>query len=490
MLASTPFGSSREVYGWVSGFTNLERGQILRSFRPDRMKALAELAGSPEKCAPSFHVAGSKGKGSVTGMIAAILEASKLKIARYASPHVYDFRERIACGGGFFDEVTYCRAGNELRDLVKDLPSSPCARLFDPSFPDGDPPSFFELMTLWFFLCARLSRADAMAVETGMGGRLDATNILDPLASIITNIELEHTEYLGNTIGKIAGEKAGIIKPGRPVFIAEQDREALTVLKERAEANESPVFYFPECTELRNIRFDQKGTTFDLFLKKNVAQKDTAQGELLSGILVKIPGEVQAYNAGLAILAVKTVFPHITETDIRKGLACFTLPARFERISGKPLIIADGAHTPRSVEYCLKTFSSLYGDRGILVFGCAEGKDLLSMAKLCVPSFSRIIITTPGTFKKSNPEKIYEAFSEEAEKLKESNDAMEPKAGQAPRPIPEILFFPETAMAIKKALEPAIESGVPFLGTGSFYLAAEIRKIVETSDISRFRNGN
>jgi len=188
MLASTPFTGSPEVYDWLSGYINLERGQTLRSFRLDRTIALAELAGHPEKCAPSFHVAGSKGKGSVTGMIAAILEASGMRTARYSSPHVSDFRERILLGDSFFSEEIYTHAGTELRELVASLPSTPYADLFDPRFEYGEGPSFFELMTLWFFLCARLSHADAMAVETGMGGRLDATNIDDPLASVITII--------------------------------------------------------------------------------------------------------------------------------------------------------------------------------------------------------------------------------------------------------------------------------------------------------------
>jgi dihydrofolate synthase/folylpolyglutamate synthase len=450
MDSSTAFKSSLEVYEWISGFINLERGQGFKSFRLDRMSALAELCGRPEKCAPSFHIAGTKGKGSVTGMIAAILEAAGTKTALYSSPHVSDFRERISVGGKFFDEETYLSAGRELAALVEKLRDSP---LFDKRNENGEEPSFFELMTMWFFLCARSARCKALAVETGMGGRLDATNIIESEAAIITLIELEHTEYLGNTLAAIAGEKAGIIKGGRPLVLAEQPGEALEIFRICAERKKSPLLYFPECTKLREIRVSREGTSFSLAVKK-------PHDGYFPDLFIPMQGAVQAANAGLAILALKTVCPHITEKAVREGLAGFTLPARFERISEKPLFIVDGAHTKRSVELCLKTFNALYGKGGILVFGCAAGKDLPSMAELCVPCFSRIIITTPGTYKKSFPLDIYKAFLEKAKET----------------PGPEILFIPETDQAVKRAYELALMEELPVLGTGSFYLAGEIRK--------------
>jgi len=450
MLTSTPPANSADVYTWISTFINLEKGLGQFKLSLDGMLALAEAAGNPERCAPSFHMAGSKGKGSVTGMIAAILGASGIKTALYSSPHVSDFRERVSLWNGFFDEETYIHAGRELIALVEKL-------AFNNKTPDNkDENSFFELITLWFFLCVRMARCGAMAVETGMGGRLDATNILDPLVSVITLIELEHTEYLGNTIAAIAGEKAGIIKPGRPLVLAEQTPEALEVFREQAFHKKSPLLYFPDCAEVNDVIINREGTSFTLVLKSQLANNGT-----LSGLFVPIPGEVQAKNAGLAILAVKTAYPHIQEEVIREGLAHFSLPARFERISDKPPFIIDGAHTARSIELCLKTFTSLYGNGGILVFGCMEGKDVLSMAGLCVPFFSRVIITTPGTFKKSNPNEVYAAFVGEAGKLSKK---------------PEILFLPDTGEAIDKAVSLALETGLPILGTGSFYLAGEIRK--------------
>jgi len=439
MLASTPLENSADVYNWLSTFINLEKGRQQWNFKLDVMNKLAEIAGRPEKCAQAFHVAGSKGKGSVTGMIAAILEAAGMKTARYASPHVSDFRERITIGNSFFDEETYTVAGKELMELTKQVKLKKDERL-----------SYFELFTMWFFLCTRLSRCNAMAVETGMGGRLDATNILDPLVSVITLIELEHTEYLGNTIAAIAAEKAGIIKERRPLVLAEQSTQALDVFKEHAERRASPLLYFPDCGKIKNTRVEKSGTTFDLVLKN----------ETIPGLFVPIPGVVQAKNAGLAALAVKSAYPDFQNDCLYKGLGAFTLPARFEKISSTPLFIVDGAHTKTSVKTCLDTFISLYGEGGVLLFGCAEGKDVLSMAELCVSHFSRIIITRPGTFKKSNVEEIHAAFVQAAEAQKVS---------------PEIVFLPVTEKAVELAIRLAAKHGLPALGTGSFYLAGEIR---------------
>ncbi|MDR1024502.1 MAG: tetrahydrofolate synthase [Treponema sp.] len=452
MSKTGEFSGSSDVFAWIGRFINMGRGQSYKSFRLDRMKVLCDLAGNPETAAPVIHVAGSKGKGSVTGMAAAILNAAGCKTARYSSPDVVEKRERITWGNSFFDEQVYVEAGNELALLVEKLQGLGGAgrRLFDPTREEGEAVTFFELMTLYFFLCTRYARCDAMAVETGMGGRLDATNIVSPLVTVITLTELEHTEYLGTTLGAIAGEKAGIIKAHVPLVLAAQEDEALAVFRREALARDAPLLYFPESAELRDIRISKAGTQFSLCLPRW-----DSGGLRLS---VKIPGEVQAYNAGLAALAVKQAYPHIGAEEIRRGLEDFSLPARFEQIMEGPELVIDGAHTPRSMEQCRDTFLSLYGSGGILIFGCAAGKNAAAMAELLAPYFSCIVITTPGAFKKSDPGELYRIFGE---KLRGNS---------------ELLLIPDTVQAVDQAL--AKSSGLPILGTGSFYLAAEIRKYV------------
>ncbi|MDR1617785.1 MAG: tetrahydrofolate synthase [Treponema sp.] len=447
--------SSADVFSWIARFINFETGLKNRNFRLDRMEALAELAGHPERKAPVIHVAGSKGKGTVTGMIAAMLEEEGFGAARYSSPDVNDKRERICRGGRFFDEDIYVEAGKELIGLEEKFKSSGKNRRlpFDTDGEDGAP-TFFELVTIYFFLCARKGACNVMAVETGMGGRLDATNIVDPLVSVITLIEKEHTEYLGDTVAAIAGEKAGIIKKGKPLILAEQRPEALKVFRERARCMEAPLFYLPDMVSAGEIRVTKEGSLFTL--------RDTGAGILSSPLelFTPIPGEVQARNAGLAVLAAKTAFPSLKETSIRGGLARFSLPARFERIGEAPEFIIDGAHTARSVELCVQTFTRLYGEGGILLFGCAAGKDAQSMAKITEPHFSRIIITTPGTFKASYPRQVFDVFQQ---------------AGNGEK----VLLMEDTAAAVDQALALGREQGLPVLGTGSFYLAGEIRRRVK-----------
>jgi len=487
------FSSSEQVFQWLSKHINLERGQKPKSFRLERMEILCELAGHPHKCAPSIHIAGSKGKGSVTSMLTAMLTAAGFRAARYMSPHVTDIRERICLGDSFFSEDIYCKAGDELRNVAASQQAAPL-------FNDSEP-TFWELLTLLFFLCARQAKCDVMVVETGMGGRLDSTNVVDPLVSIITLIELEHTSFLGNTITEIAREKAGIIKQGKPVVLAKQNNEALAVFKNKAQEKNSPLYYFPEIAEISDINISQLGTSFSLHSLRETPSNFSCGTPWLNSYSLPIPGKVQAENAALAITALKLAFPTINEDAIRNGLANLKIPARFEKIASQPTIIIDGAHTTESLTLCIETFCSLYGDGGVLIFGCAADKDPAAMARIAHTHFSKIIITTPGTFKISDPAQVYEAFAAIAGKEK-------------------TVFIPDTQEAVKLAMEYAKNNsqktsrrlrtgtdtevkdrgspltgspeaqrtqtedegfGLPILATGSFYLASEIRKFVINS---------
>ncbi|MDR0501687.1 MAG: tetrahydrofolate synthase [Treponema sp.] len=427
------------------------------------METLLELAGRPDKCAPSIHIAGSKGKGSVTAMTASILKAAGFRAGRYMSPHVIDIRERVCLGDSYFDEEIYRKAGSELRCLMEEkLPASVksnpgSASLFDKNSPGGCEPTYWELLTLLFFLCAREANCDAMVVETGMGGRLDSTNVLDPLVSVITLIELEHTAFLGNTIAAVAGEKAGIIKKDKPLILAEQCEEALNVFKEKANEKNSLLFYLPETAEISDIKITAQGANFTLSFKKSLNYQLSI---INSPFFIPIPGKVQAYNAALAIAAAAAAFPQIKEKAIHEGLANLKIPARFEKIAlscEMPPFIIDGAHTPQSLEQCIETFCSLYGEGGVLLFGCAADKDMAAMAKIAAPRFAKIIITAPGTFKTSDPARVYENFLIQA--------------GQAKTEL-----IRDTKTAVFRARDYSIDNNLPALGTGSFYLVSEIRK--------------
>jgi dihydrofolate synthase/folylpolyglutamate synthase len=404
-------------------------------------------------------------------MLSAILEAGGRRAAQYVSPHVADFRERITLNRAFLDEEVYIEAGNELRDLVKTLEDKSKAeyRIFTGDDPEDAPPTYFELLTLYFFLCARIVRCDFLTVETGMGGRLDPTNIVDPLASIITVIELEHTEFLGNTITEVAWAKAGIIKGGKPLVLAEQCDEALAVFRRTAAEKKSPLLYFPNIAEISGVTIRDGGTDFILSFKTGGFFPEPLK------LSVGISGAVQALNAALAVIALKNAFPSLDAETVRRGLKDFTLPARFEKLHRElhcqeglegprtvPPVIIDGAHTEKSVELCVNAFTALYGEGGILIFGCAAGKNAEAMAAILVPRFSKIIITTPGTFKASDPKGVHAVFVKELDRQKKKD-------------LSTLLFIPETKKAIDYVLEESRRTGLPVLGAGSFYLAAEIR---------------
>jgi dihydrofolate synthase/folylpolyglutamate synthase len=450
--------TSGDVFSWLSSFINLETGlggkpAKERHFNLDRIRILSDVAGNPESCAPVIHIAGSKGKGSVTAMAASMLEAAEIKTARYMSPHISDWRERICRGGGsFFPDSVYVSAGKELQRVYKEF-----KRLSGKSLESE--PTFFELVTLLFFLCARLDNCKAMVVETGLGGRLDATNIADPVISVITVIEKEHTEYLGTTLAAIAAEKAGIIKHGRPVVSAGQQEEVLAVLRRAAKKNASLFLYAPDCATIRDIRVHKDGTDFTLELPPGNGTSPQRRFSLA------MPGAVHADNAALAILATTKAFPFIGQDCMEKGLSASALPARFEKLRANPPFIVDGAHTPLSAAHCAETFCALYGNDGILLFGCAADKDAHAMAVILLPRFKRCIITAPGSVRASDTSAVYHSFCTTVQKHGES----------AGKTQPDIVCIPDTAAAIQETLRLSKKENSPVLCCGSFYLAAEVR---------------
>jgi dihydrofolate synthase/folylpolyglutamate synthase len=448
MVDDRPFSAAEDVFSWLSGFINFERLPKTGAFRLDRMKLLAQEAGHPETSAPVIHIAGSKGKGSLAVMLSSILGEAGYRSACYTSPHLLDYRERVSLGNEFFPDTLYCRAGEELRRLVHRVRDK---KLLDGPEGSRGEPTFFELLTLYFFLCARSARASVMVLETGMGGRLDATNIVKPEISVISSIELEHTEYLGTTLAAIAGEKGGIIKEGRPLALAPQEDRILELFTTICAEKNSPLIYLPREARIDHITVTKSGTSFTLAL-----------GDMSGTLQVPLIGRIQAQNAALAVLAIKTAFPGIDAAAIAGGLKKARLPGRFECINSEPPLVIDGAHTAQSAALAAESFTALYGNGGILIFGSVAGKNAAAMAKILAPRFSHIIITTPGTFKASDPQALYELYRSR------------PPGNQSQ----EIELIPDTGKAVERALALGKEKKLPILGTGSFYLAGAIKGIL------------
>jgi dihydrofolate synthase/folylpolyglutamate synthase len=439
-----------EAWDWLASFTNLEKNQSAtkRTWRLDRMHALLADRGHPEASPLTLHLAGSKGKGSTAAYLASILTASGRSTGLYASPHVTDWRERITLSGKFFPDSSYLGAIGGLRSYWNAMDGSQKARFLADW---GGEPTTFEWLTLAAFELFRAEDLDARVLETGLGGRLDATNAQTPTACLLTLIELEHTDILGDTLALIAGEKAGILKPGVPVWCAPQKLEALEVFRREAKRLKVPFHSFDEEAEEFETELTQEGTLVRLGL---------ADGTLFEAQLPLL-GKAQGLNAAVAAWAIHGLVrdglvPLMPADDlgdvVRTGLGATVLPGRMQVLSKTPWTVVDGAHTAESAKLLARSWAELFGPGGTLVFGAFEGKAVEPMAAALAPLFHRVIVTKPSDFRPSDPEALRRAFL------------------AAPGGSGNVDIAPGPA----EALAWARLDGVPVLACGSFYLAGEI----------------
>ena len=439
-----------ECFAYIESFTNLERkpGTSMRPYRLDRMKALLRHFGNPEGSFRSIHVAGSKGKGSTAAFLTAILTEAGEKTGTFASPHVSSYKERITVDGEEVDDGT-------LVSLVEGIRSGLAAMPVD-TLPGKETPTTFELLTLLAFLCYESLGCTWAVIETGIGGRLDATNVILPEASIITPIEHEHTEVLGYTIAKIAWEKAGIIKPGVPTYCGMVSAEAESVIRGVARRQKSVLYSLGDAVGTVNVDVDVCGT--------DVAARWRSGGE--SHFRLQMVGAFQADNALLAALVGRKILvdklgysPDEAETTTATALARMHLPGRMEIIRGAPSIVLDAAHTETSAKRLVETYTTIFPRPGVLIFGSVLGKNSSAMASLLAPLFNDIVISTPGTFKQSNPEEVFSDFLRI-------------------NPNTRIEKTPAAALALARDLADPEGS---ILVTGSFYMVAEIRNLLVLS---------
>ena len=441
-----------DFLNWLDSYLNFEKQQKKGIFWLESMRFLCGKLGNPQNDVPCIHIAGSKGKGSVSKMIACILNEAGYSCGLYMSPHISDFRERIGTADGFFSDKVYEDAADELYRCVSSIPAEelPGARQF----------TWFELVTVYSFLCFRTAGVDFAVYETGLGGRLDSTNVVLPLASVIMTIEREHTEFLGDTIEKIAGEKAGIIKPSVPVVIGRQRYpEAGKVFEKKAEKCNS--LYKDVYNIIHNLSF--------LYTSKGLMRVKFECDEFDFPVEAKMRfcGEEQAWNAAAASVAVKTAVPSVTVSQIEQGLSKASLPGRFEirnvpsLYGGIRSLVLDGAHTVSSIFYTVNTLCSVFSCNSFdLLFACAADKDIKDIAPLFRGKCRNITITRPGNVRASDISSVARCFSEN-----------------------EMTFEaqPDCSLAVQSALEKASDSGVVLLVAGSFYLLAEANEFLSHS---------
>ena len=339
------------------------------------VKQLLAILGNPQKKIDFIHVAGTNGKGSTTAYIASILAESGYKTGAFFSPHLVDYRERIQINGRMVSKQVIVKTLNRMGRLYDsaDKKGIPCPKNI----------TFFEWTTALAFCCFVETGVDVAVMETGMGGRFDATNVIDPLVSVITNISKEHTAFLGNTIGSIAYEKAGIIKRGRPVVFGDKTPQAVKVIHDISK---------------------KRGTT-PLFLGKNFSITD--KGEFLSskGERFKLspcmPGAHQLINSAVAVQAVLVSGLTISEKAIAKAVSRTRLPGRFEIVKRKKrTLIFDAAHNPAAVKLLVSNLKAIYPNRKFdIIFGVLRGKNFRMMLKMLAPVTASMACITPDDFR-------------------------------------------------------------------------------------------
>ena len=349
---------------------------------------LLAAAGRPHERYRVIHVGGTNGKGSTAAMLASMLGAAGYSVGLYTSPHLIDFTERIRVDGRPIGRDQVVGLTEDLRAVL----------------PADIEPTFFEFTTAMAFLAFARAGVDVAVVEVGMGGRLDATNVVRPLVSVVTNVDLDHQRYLGDTVGAIAREKAGIIKPGVPVVTGAVHPDALAVLAEVAAGRGSSLTVVG-----RDVRVT--GPSPALFAYEGVAER-------LDGLTCPLLGRHQMANATTALAAIEHARDRglsVPSAAIRLGLAQVRWEGRLEVVKRRPLILVDGAHNPAGAdalaEFLRAESARRPGARLVVVFGILEDKDLRGIIERVGPLADEVVLTESGYHRAASVEALRTAAS-------------------------------------------------------------------------------
>ncbi|HUT59136.1 MAG TPA: folylpolyglutamate synthase/dihydrofolate synthase family protein [Phycisphaerae bacterium] len=393
-------------------FSQTDYEQMLRvrynrdTFSLDRMRRLAKGLGDPHKKLRTAHVAGTKGKGSTTTMLAGMLQACGLKVGLYVSPHICDVRERITINGQMISQVALARLICQAERVIEKLAS--------------DKPTFFEIFTAMAFRYFADQKVDFAVIETGLGGRLDSTNILSPDVCGLTSISLDHTHQLGNTLAAIAAEKAGILKRRTPAISVPQAPEAKRVLKKAAKGVNATLMFTGEDIEFSyRVESSRRHGCHTLICL-------TTPRSRFEHLSVPVLGEHQAVNCGLALAMLdqlKAQGMDIEDGRAVKGLADLHLPGRMEMVSEDPRILLDGAHNGASVQALMRAIGQhIPYDSMVVVFGCAADKDIDGMMEQIAGGADKVIFTRSANSRAASPKDLARTYEERTGRVAQVTD--------------------------------------------------------------------
>lgn len=407
----------------------------------DNTIALDRHLGSPHRLFQTVHVAGTNGKGSVSHTIAAALQYSGLKVGLYTSPHLVDFRERIRIDGVPVSQEFVTKFVNDNLEFLEELH-----------------PSFFEVATAMAFSWFAMEKVDIAVIETGLGGRLDCTNIITPKLSVITNIGFDHMQFLGNTLESIAGEKAGIIKHGIPAVIGEDCPETRNVFQEKADMESAPIIFAQDDCKIISAKFQTSG---------NVIYETSYIGKL-EGCLAGFCQEKNANTILHAIDCLRKQGYEISDSDIRKAFSnvckATGLSGRWQQLGEHPLIICDTGHNSHGIRYTARQLESImsadhFGTMRI-VMGMVGDKDIDNVLRL-MPTNAVYYFTQASVERAMNVNDFQH---------KASGHGLQ---GQA---------FSSVAEAFHAARKDASADDMIFIG-GSTFVVADLLRMPEFSDI-------
>ncbi|MBM4108352.1 MAG: bifunctional folylpolyglutamate synthase/dihydrofolate synthase [Phycisphaerae bacterium] len=437
-----------EAVAWLGEQTNVERSRPENLgadvFKLERMHALAEALGHPERSFKSVHVAGSKGKGSVCEMTASCLEACGYTTGLYTSPHLVDMRERVRINQRRIEP-------GDFLDLLKRV-----AGAADAVARKHGHATFFELVTALAFCHFAEQAVDVAVIEVGLGGRLDATNVIRPEVAALAAIQLEHTQLLGGTLELIAREKAGIMKPGVPcVTFPQSDAGVNEVFRQTAEATRCPLITLGKDVEFTH-RFE---ATPDL--GPHVRVSLSSPRSAYEHLPVPLKGLHQAHNCGLALAILDQLRARglaAPERQVAQGLARTPNHGRMEVVSRAPMVMIDGAHNPESVYNLIQAVGAyVKPDSTVVIFGCAADKDVPRMLQKLARGADKIIFTrSAGSGRAAEPKDLQRRFAELTGK--------------------QMQCAPGVAEALRIAQSAAHRDDL-ILVTGSFYVAGEAKRL-------------
>lgn len=420
-----------------------------QTFDLARMVKFLELLGNPQARYPALHLAGTKGKGSVAAMCASALRAAGYRAGFYTSPHLQDFCERMQVNGEFIPPEAVAEIVDGMRPAVERMPGL----------------TTFELTTALAFQYFARRNVDVAVIEVGLGGRLDATNVVTPLVSVITSLSYDHMSLLGSTLAEIAGEKAGIVKPGVPVVSAPQKPEALEVVERIAAERGARLTLMGRDWLFRPMAHSLDSQTFEIWSAEEERQLSAlrARGRAVNWkpLTLEIPllGQHQVENGAVAyatLMALRAQALPISHDAIREGLRDVCWPGRFEILSRRPYLVADSAHNRDSAQKLAAALADYFpGRRVTLIFGASSDKDVSGMLAELLPRVSRAFMTQAIHPRAWDPEEVAGLAREAHADL--SIEVVSP-----------------VAQALERALQLSASDDV-VVACGSLFVVAEVR---------------